>query len=647
MPGSGPRRPMGGARLPLSQQTKQAGYLKIGSNEVKYIPRDSQSSLNFATEDVQRILKNSYELAAFEQAFENGIHPKLLQFLRGEITFKNLERCEQVTAQTNFSGIYGRLYRLADGSRYVYIGSSVNITNRQRSHNQLANVASKGKHYEIAHRAISTSVILLASVPIKRYLLLAEQLFFLLFGSYFEYMIQPPSSHTKLHHPHWIQAIWNSVTLWRIASESYKLTGWVPPVLALGAYGLNTLSPIAGTTSDRTIWTRTTYHDAGFAEFRRPPQHLYIGSRGAGCLNVFGKLVIQLDHRKLPDLKIGDQIGINFELKLDGQPHATPYAPLPLVGKYIDWRDTSYLALRVEWRAPSSPTGWFATYVQRRLATYNIPDSAAKEKQQSRTNYGVASNLVAAFRRQVFEPLSAWRKEIPDLRILDISYDHLNQAVSIKELIERQILLEPVERDPNEIRQELLGLGFVVAAKPPAGYGGRPNRQKCDHCFLWTTGKTGTCSECQKYGLLCTWTEGKTLHTHPHKDAISPPRVDRSHKIYPVSEPKWYTMGQELSTLKDTGNGPELEDFETELIARRDDDEGENKVGEPQSEEMDVDSDEAEEMDIDINEEGEGTEFGDTGIELGTPIPESEEDGDYELGDVLPHRGPKELSPEL
>ncbi|KAL8875844.1 MAG: hypothetical protein Q9198_005851 [Flavoplaca austrocitrina] len=632
------------------------------------------SSLNNASDEVLGIFRSNRELQLFMQSFEQGVSPRFLQFLqlRGQMTFHDLERCEQVSQESALQGIYARCYRLPDGNYHVYIGSSIEMFVRQKGHERCVTSGTKGKHYDIARQASSSRVIVLASVPTKKYLALTEQIFILLFGSYFQYMIKPP---TDLDNPFWTDLIWQSTVLWRIASDSFKLSGWERLTKTLGASGLNTLSPIiCNATEARTIWSRVVNNDAGVTEFRRPPLVVVHGN-GEGSIGLFKSLHPSVPYKSLPDLDLGDQVSIAVELMSNGHPHPAPYAPLPLIGKYTDWLDTSYLAIRIEWRAPSSPTGWYATYLQR-----TVRGKKSKEgMQHGPFSYRMASMLVAALRRQKFEPQSAWRQEIPDLRIFDISFNHLDRAYNVQELIEREIIPEPVERDLNGVRRDLIGLGFNVAAKPPPGVM-QKNRNKCDFCFLASAFPTkeggekrgwlrdvkchpvelglGTdrCDLCQNYGLLCTFTRSDILRNHPYKDAIFEPRIVR--KYFAVPEPKWYTMGQELSASQDEGEGVDLGDLEAEIAEYEgtfvqadstfqrkliflDEDESRAEGGGTQFEEMDVDLEEEEE-----EEEGERQVEG-TEIELGTPVSESEEESDWEFSDVLPRRRPKIISPEL
>ncbi|KAL8990127.1 MAG: hypothetical protein Q9169_008205 [Polycauliona sp. 2 TL-2023] len=77
--------------------------------------------------------------------------------------------------------------------------------------------------------------------------------------------------------------------------------------------------------------------------------------------------------------------------------------------------------------------------------------------------YTQASRLLAAIRSQVFT--SAWRPDPPYLRIYDVAYTYLDQAIEIQELVYLKGLPELRELDSADIRRELQDLEFDIYVK--------------------------------------------------------------------------------------------------------------------------------------------------------------------------------------
>lgn len=355
----------------------------------------TSNSLRFIDSEVQNILTNDSTLAHFEQSLIKDISPSFMKFLNGDITFDALEQCQGIA---RMAGIYARLYRLPNGTNYIYVGSSLDMTHRQQRHTTEIKNRKTNQHYVIARQAYKTTVILLAKISSENYMLLSEQCFITLFGSYTPFMIEPPVSHTSTDYSRWATAVWETVTLWRTSLESFNQTGWTPLGQKLGISGCNVASPIIGSGISRTLWTRVIQPDRCIAEFRRSPmqpsEYRPLTSSTA-ILNAFGTsrfAALTLPPKGLPGLQPDAVVGIAMELKIDGEPHAAPYCRLPPNGRYTDWRDISFLAVRLEWQTPN---GWRAIYLQRK----NVLGKSLEPP----SSYKAASAMVAAFRRQIYQ----------------------------------------------------------------------------------------------------------------------------------------------------------------------------------------------------------------------------------------------------
>ncbi|KAL8755628.1 MAG: hypothetical protein Q9184_004743 [Pyrenodesmia sp. 2 TL-2023] len=507
------------------------------------------NTLDMLNVKAKSILGDDGLVSSLQQRILDGVPSQLRAVLQSQTCSPmDLERCEQVTKDTRgVSGIYLRLYQLADGTYYIYIGQSKDVWTRTLSHTYDIGAARKdpmkaGRHYRVAMEAVKTTVVILTKVP-EGVLDWSEELMMLLFGSYFDHVVDEPQTDQPLHVGHWAADSWSAYMLWKIAAVSHQRTGWVRVSKKLQAKGCNVGSPVTIGSIDRPIFARVFSRDRTWVEIRRPAVRLTrTPNRGKLMFATMG-FTFGLPPNISPHLHRDTMVYVAFELRLDG-PHPVPWCRLPLQGKYSDWRELSGLAIRIEWETPQ---GWRATHLQRAQTTSPGPPGIGTLCEA----YVTGSAVLAALKRQVWTNPSPWRRTAPSVRMLDIDYDHLAQTINITELTEITRSQQPTERDPRLVRQELEQMGFHVMRPQLRNFGGNINVPICDTCLSMQPPKpccfsvqdSESCDICTHEGRPCTFTDQRDFLNYPISLEVTyfPLLSPSTRIIFPVDAPKWFT----------------------------------------------------------------------------------------------------------
>lgn len=212
-------------------------------------------------------------------------------------------------------------------------------------------------------------------------------------------------------------------------------------------------------------------------------------------VHVADSIFVSFPINRGPFLSINTIVHLAFELRTDGRPHDVSFSRLPLVGNFTDWRDLSKLAVRLEWQTPK---GWYTFYLQH-------SESKEFEPEPAPGPYRDASALLALLNGQAYLK-SAWRTQIPDVRIVDISFDHLSQKILVQECPERETH-EPTKRAARGIISELVHKGFNVTCIAPTKIKDGEGRTMCDSCYV-------VCQCCHQAEYVLTFFEAKIADQH-------------------------------------------------------------------------------------------------------------------------------------
>lgn len=160
-----------------------------------------------------------------------------------------------------------------------------------------------------------------------------------------------------------------------------------------------------------------------------------------------------------------------------------------------DWRDQLQVAVRLKWQTPH---GWYTFYLQEL-------ESKELESQPASGPYRNASALLALLKGQTY-PKSDRRTQIHDVRIVDISFDHLSQKINVQECPERETH-EPQELTIKDIERELVYRGFKFTAKVFKAIRDGEGRTMCDSCYV-------VCQCCHESEYVLTFFEAKIADRH-------------------------------------------------------------------------------------------------------------------------------------
>ena len=102
------------------------------------------------------------------------------------------------------------------------------------------------------------------------------------------------------------------------------------------------------------------------------------------------------------------------------------------------------------------------------------------------SSYLEVSSLLASFKGIVYNTTTDWRKNktVPPFRVVKLSFNNLSRTLRIEQLMNYQYVAEPTKRTIQQVGQDLNMPGLRVGPSRPAGYTGRPSRNRCDSCMV-------------------------------------------------------------------------------------------------------------------------------------------------------------------
>ncbi|KAK6003465.1 hypothetical protein QM012_009236 [Aureobasidium pullulans] len=241
----------------------------------------------------------------------------------------------------------------------------------------------------------------------------------------------------------------------------------------------------------------------------------------------------------------GVRVSAVFEIMDDGKQHEVPWARVPTVGMYRNWSAANALGLRFEWKEGDQ----FKKMPWQNLHAYSY-ETTAEDTTDVGTgalhSYATAEGIRRYLEQETVTNPGAWFRNYGTARILDVSYDHLTQTTTLKEIFPGPpiTLKQSFELTSQEIEDQLVAAGFERDRIGDKRGKLDTNRRSCDKCFLISGGDSGprgrtclktthsayhpncdkkkSCMHCLVAGMPCTFTNTRDLcNSDSMKDALT------------------------------------------------------------------------------------------------------------------------------
>lgn len=470
--------------------------------------------LGSITESVAGQISTSSACEKMKRKILAGIPGPLLGLLNKN-SFKREDLWELAQDEDSYDEldavVYARMYR-KNGRYLFYIGESVQPERRMKEHQ---NAAKKGSnyHYSRVKNYEQCKILKLAGLPYEEHTLkTGEQLFIMLFGNWpveilqkkvTEVQTQPTLDVSDEERSSQIEELINlsvekkifshradALAFSQISKPVHQQTGWNGISNHLGVEPCNWSSPLneRSGSHEKLLWIKSTIPGV-MLQFRRPALTLQEVQAGGSSVKVplGNRWTISLPPSLDPtNLKTGTNIFVVLELMLNKH-HPYQWARLPTIGPYEDWDDARSLGIRVEWPSPNS--GWSFTYAQAAQ-----PWQTVRGFPSVLLPYQRASAVVAGLRRTIYRDAQPWRENV-QYRIKDAAFNHPDQAIEFRDLVEAKELPAPALKDKELLRSELIDkYQFNVALPNTVEFldkmQRKSKRRSCDTCYLVGTAET-------------------------------------------------------------------------------------------------------------------------------------------------------------
>jgi hypothetical protein len=305
------------------------------------------------------------------------------------------------------------------------------------------------------------------------------------------------------------------------AQSIFKIADWK----LSGISGLNWTTPLTEVGGyERTIWTGTFLPPSRdflpgktlMKVFRRPALKIgkYVDSKGGqihtlrlltrNYSSVQTKLHFGITKAimKRCGLEVGQTVYPVVEIMLNGRPHATPYARLPAVGPFPDWPNLNSMAVIIIYE--SKTDGWKSVPLENsNFFTEAAPGTRGANSEAApylSAVYCRTSALIGGLMRYKYTgPIPPWASEVPQVRVLNTSWDHYTQRMELSpakpwsmappRLLTRDETSKLLDARYRIRRNNGPDIRLVMGRTPAgkfqgAGMGSGKARKLCDLCFI-------------------------------------------------------------------------------------------------------------------------------------------------------------------
>ncbi|TIA63857.1 hypothetical protein D6C77_01818 [Aureobasidium pullulans] len=228
---------------------------------------------------------------------------------------------------------------------------------------------------------------------------------------------------------------------------------------------------------------------------------------------------------------VGARTAIVIEVKPNNERHEVPYARLPPVGSVRGYAECNSVGIRVEWQEEGKT---MSMPVQSQISYRIVEDANGNAVRGVQFNLVKMQGLLRHLRQIKLAASPAWFKNYGVARILDVTYDHLRQEFSMKEIFNQDPALTLTKHDivltNDEVKQAFFDIGVPrerinVSWEVLNQKGHGLKRKTCDRCYTMNLiralgnalpaecdhGPGKPCSACNGMGLWCTFTDTDDL----------------------------------------------------------------------------------------------------------------------------------------
>ena len=136
----------------------------------------------------------------------------------------------------------------------------------------------------------------------------------------------------------------------------------------------------------------------------------------------------------------------------EGHHHSAPWARLPLLGDFEDWRDIARLGLRADFH--DSQGQWKSVYSTKQVKTWSDQDILGA--------YVDALATSISLQGIIYTSLSPWRKSVLPIRAVEIRWQNLTQTMQLCELQNHRVVSKSKLQESADVRKEFESLGKSI-----------------------------------------------------------------------------------------------------------------------------------------------------------------------------------------